>query len=479
MNNSNLSLANQSDGDKLRRMNVLVTPTLPTALRAAAAPWAEAGVKARLRIIRRARHLIAAKAESLAATVNRPRADTLTAEILPLLEAARFLEREAPALLSPRRLRRGRPLWLFGVKAGLHREPLGAILILAPGNYPIFLPGAQILQALVAGNAVALKPAPAGAAAAHALAALLAEAGLPPGLLHVLGPDDGPSAVRSGYDHILLTGAAETGAKVLEAAAATLTPCTMELSGADPVFVLPGADLRRVAECLAYGLRLNGGATCIAPRRVLVHEPDAKALEALLLPLLARIPDAETPAPIAERLEGLLEHAVTEGARLHHKGRNRPAVLLDTPADVPLLRQDVFAPWLALIPVETPEQALRLAAANPYALGASIFGPIPQAQVLASSVNAGSVCINDLIVPTADPRLPFGGRAKSGFGVTRGPEGLLAMTRLKTISTRVSGPYPHLRPPAPDDARQFGALIRLLHGGWKGRAQALRMLSRR
>ena len=364
-------------------------------------------------------------------------------------------------------------------RRGTSARAFRAILILAPGNYPIFLPGAQVLQALAAGNAVALKPAPTGEAAAFAFASILADAGLPEGLLHVLGADEGPAAVQAGYDHILLTGSAETGAKVLDAAAASLTPTTMELSGADPVFVLPGADLALVANCLAYGLRLNGGATCIAPRRVFVPKPDAGTLERHLLPLLAGIPDAATPGPVAERLEGLLDEAVALGARLHYGGRNRPAMLMNTPPHAPLLHQDIFAPWLALVPVETPEQALQQSAANPYALGASIFGPLAAARAFAARVNAGSVCINDLIVPTADPRLPFGGSARSGFGRTRGAEGLLALTKLKAISTRWRGPYPHLRPTAKDDARQFGALVRLLHGGWQDRVKAVQALARR
>jgi aldehyde dehydrogenase (NAD+) len=174
-----------------------------------------------------------------------PLADTLTAEILPLLEAARYLERRAEALLAPRRLgESGRPLWLAGTDQIVLREPWGAILILAPSNYPIMLPGIQALQALVAGNAVAWKPGRGGAPASRAIGALLVEAGLPPDLLDVTADDDetGRSLAASGFDRIVLTGSAATGRGVLAAAAANLTPCTMELSGADPVYVLPGAD---------------------------------------------------------------------------------------------------------------------------------------------------------------------------------------------------------------------------------------------
>ena len=146
--------------------------------------------------------------------------------------------------------------------------------------------------------------------------ALLAEAGLPPGVLQLLDEGAGEAASRAGFDRIVLTGSAETGARVLAAAAEHLTPATMELSGADPVFVLPGADVDLVARSLAYGLRLNGGATCIAPRRVFVPHGTAAALEAALLPLLPAIPSAATPPAVAARLERLAAEAVAQGAVL-------------------------------------------------------------------------------------------------------------------------------------------------------------------
>ena len=154
-------------------------------------------------------------------------------------------------------------------------------------------------------------------------------------------------------------------------------------------------------------------------------------------------------------------------------------VVADARPGMALLRHDVFAPWLALIPVADPEAALTAAADCPYALGASIFGPADAAQVLARRVVAGSVCINDLIVPTADPRLPFGGRGRSGFGNTRGAEGLLGMTVTKIISERRGRLRPHLAPATTNDLRRFAAITALLHGAWRTRWAALRAITAR
>jgi acyl-CoA reductase-like NAD-dependent aldehyde dehydrogenase len=460
-------------------MNDLVITVALARTRAAGRAWAGLGLSARLAVIGCVRRLIARDAAALASTVTRAPADTLVAEVLPLAEAARFLLRRAPSLLAPRPPRGGRPLWLFGVRSRIYREPHGAVLILAPSNYPLFLPGAQALQALAAGNAVCVKPAPGCEPPMRALAGLLHEAGLPDGVFQVLDPSMGEAAVRAGFDRVVLTGSAETGQRVMAAAAATLTPTTMELSGSDAVFVLPGADLDLVASCLAYGLRLNGGATCIAPRRVFVMHGDAAALEAKLLARLPAIPLAAVPPATVERLSGLVDQALADGARLTSGGGGRPTVVADARPGMALLQHDVFAPWLALVPMADPEAALVVAADCPYALGASVFGPPAAAQSMARRVFAGSVCVNDLIVPTADPRLPFGGRGRSGFGVTRGAEGLLDMTVAKTISERRTRFQPHLAVPTENDAAQFAGMTALLHGGWRTRWRAVRDMAAR
>ena len=451
-------------------MNDVVIPLALRRARQAGPGWAAQGLRARLAVIARARRLIAREAGALAAAIPRPVSDTMVAEILPLAEAARFLVREAPRLLAPARPRGLRPLWLFGVRAEIRREPCGAVLILGPANYPLFLPGTQALQALAAGNAVCVKPAPGASAPMVALAGLLHRAGLPDGVFQVLDEDHGPEATKAGFDRIVLTGSAETGVQVLQTAAGSLTPTTMELSGVDCVFVLPGADLALVAQSLAYGLRLNGGATCIAPRRVFVPKAMAASLEAKLLPLAAALAPAQVPPSVAARLAALVERAVADGARL---AAHSPTILAEAAPGMALLQQDVFAPWLALIPVADAEAALRAADCAPYALGASIFGPEREARRLALRVRAGSVCVNDLIVPTADPRLPFGGRGRSGFGLTRGAEGLLEMTVVKTVSVRTGRFRPHLAAPAEGDAARFAAMIAMLHGSWRDRWAAV------
>lgn len=404
------------------------------AARAAQASWADRPLAERLRAVRGIRHAIAEHADVLVRAAGgehgRPEREILSSEVVPLAEACRFLEREAPRLLATRRLGPdGRPAWLAGVEAEVRREPVGLVLVIAPSNYPLFLPGVQTVQALAAGNAVLWKPGRGGSAAAGAFLALTRAAGLPPGLLTVLPetPEAAREAIAAGVDKVLLTGSAATGHEVLPELARRLTPAVAELSGDDPLFVLPGADLDRVARAIRFGRTLNGGETCIAPRRVLVPQD--------LIPELKR--------------------------RLSALG-------LETP----------------LVPVASVAAALAEARRSPYALGASVFGPEERAIALAGRIRAGVVVVNDLIVPTADPRLPFGGRGESGFGVTRGAEGLLELTVPKVVAVRRSRRLFHLEEPHPADADLFRAYLTLTHAGslparLRGAADLLRALAAR
>lgn len=459
--------------------------------------WAALPLAERLRVVRRVRHAIAAHASDLARAVQRDEtrqaAETLAAEVIPLADACKFLERQAPTLLAPRRLgRRGRPTWLFGSAAEIRREPLGVVLILAPANYPLLIPGVQILQSLVAGNAVIVKPAAGGGAALHGLADLLHRSGLPDGVLSVLDDslESAKAAVRSDVDKVLLTGSADTGRQILGDLAPRLVPATMELSGNDAVFVLPGADIGLTVDALAYGLRFNGGATCIAPRRVFVVGQPEEPLTDALADALSALPPAPVPAGVMDRLTPLLDEAEAAGCRFVPARPERgartmaPLAVVGAGPELGLLREDIFAPVLSVVAAPDEAAALAAAAMCPYALGTSIFGPEDAAHRLAGRVNAGSVTINDLIVPTADPRLPFGGRGTSGYGVTRGGEGLLELTNVKTVGTRHGRFRPHYEPPQADDESLFTAYIEAAHGvGWRPRLAALRrvlgILSRR
>lgn len=475
------------------------------AARVAQNQWADDGIARRLKCIAAIRSLIAADPQQLAQSCGRTDiAETLAGEVLPLADACLFLEKTAAKTLCTQTLSgKGKPQWILGVKVEVRREPYGVVLIVAPSNYPLMLPGIQALQALAAGNAVLIKPAAGCTDPAEAFVDLVHKAGVDEALIRVL-PESIPSvaeAVKAGVDKVVLTGSVATGRSVQRLLADELTPSAMELSGCDAVFVTASADVERTIACLAMGLRFNGGRTCIAPRRVFVDRVLLSDFEQRLKHELT----VERPAgwvatrqfdsppqpgsgstsysPAAVAAAGLVDSAVADGAtilvdgicRTSPESKTKPesesepfvdscTVITNAQPQSQLLQTDVFAPVMSIVPYDDIENALTINTQCPYALGATIFSTDEQ-QIsrIAGFVNAGCVVVNDMIVPTADPRVPFGGRGDSGFGVTRGTAGLLEMTQLKTVIQRNGNWLPHLDRPTPYDSDVLSNLISVMH----------------
>jgi aldehyde dehydrogenase (NAD+) len=380
-------------------------------IRDAQSRWALVSVRQRMRFLPALRRLIAENALALASLVsspgNRPPSEKLASELLPLADACRWLERNAARVLAPRRHGWwGRPSWLMGAHFQIQRQPFGIVLVIGPGNYPLFLPAVQALHALIAGNAVRLKPAPGTRQISLAFAELAFKAGLDPHLLEVLDDTDAAAqtSISDGAEKVVFTGSSANGRDILARLALTNTPSVMELSGEDAVLILPDADIELAARALRFGTELNAGNTCIAPRQVYVCREAAQRLSACL-------------------------------PSLPHK-----CVVDET-------------------------EAITCINAAEFALGASIFSrDVARARKLAARIKTGFVLINDLIVPTADPRMPFGGVKGSGFGVTRGAEGLLEMTSVHVVGERRGNSHPHLGGFKEDDVGLFSAYIRLVHG---------------
>ena len=464
-------------------------------VRATQRAWAAQPVRDRQHILRKIRDDMAVHAQALAAAVpmnlpgilHRSAADTLVAEVLPLLEAARYMEQNAEAILADRR-EPGfpAPFWLGRPSVITRRVPLGVVLIIAAGNYPLFLSGVQMLQALMAGNAALVKPAPGTGAAITLLREIGCRSGVPEGVLQILDEDADAAvaAMRAGVDKVFFTGSDRTGTAILHELADSVTPCVLELSGCDAVFVLQMAELGRAVEAITFAVRLNGSATCMAPRRIFVHRSLWAAFVPRLLDALQTIAPVPMPPATVSRLSAALDAAESAGARLLLDGRkNAPdgslrVTLVDnaTPR-MEIAQQDIFAPVLSLFAFDNDTEAAAMDGECRYALTASIFGSRSAAERMAGHLDCGTILINDVIVSTADPRACFGGRKRSGFGVTRGREGLLAMTAVQTLLTQSSRSRRAYHPMSGEHERFFYAWLRLSYGrGLRQRLSALRAL---
>lgn len=461
----------------------LATVAVANAHRARPA-WSATPLEERLTIVRRLRQRLGDDPRRLAATVDAPwrahTAETLTAEVLPLLDAMQFLEREAPKILAPRGPHRGsvgrRPPWLMGCELEIRRDPLGVVLVLGPANYPLFLPGVQAIQALVAGNTVVVKPGRGGATAMEYLRDEALAVGLPDGVFQVLSDSvvDGEAALDAGVDKVLVTGSLDTGRTVLHHLADGPTPAVLELSGHDVVIVRDASRLDLAVRAIGFGLGLNGGFTCISPRRILAVHPVAARLEERLAEALNNREPVGLVPGVRDRLITLLQDAIHRGGRfvaggLPTRDRCPPILLADVPPEAGIVGADLAAPVTLLETIAGDEDAVRRVAEAPYRLGATVFGQPAASRDLARRLDVGVVVVNDLIVPTADPRAPFGGRGCSGYGTTRGAEGLLELTAVKTVLVRSGTFRPHYDPVGTTDTDLFEACVRTLHGSSWGR----------
>jgi aldehyde dehydrogenase (NAD+) len=294
-------------------------------------------------------------------------------------------------------------------------------------------------------------------------------------------------AMERGVDFVVLTGSNSTGRKIAAKAAEKVVPCVLELSGCDACIVLPGADLQRVVAALRFGLMLNSGATCIGPRRILVQRGQLEPLEELLKSELGHWGEVQIHPAAQNAIIEEVEAAIREGAcdlvgtwnerLLRQQGTMRPLVLSRVTREQSIARADLFGPLAMLMEVEDETEAIELVNDCPYGLAASLFGPHWEAERIAKQLRVGTVVINDLIVPTADPRLPFGGTRQSGYGVSRGPEGLLEMTQPRVVCVRRGGIAPHLEPKMTGTTDILLGALALNHGScWTARMAGLRRL---
>lgn len=402
--------------------------------------------------LRRFRQAIAANADELCrhadTEVHKQPGEAITADIAALLAACKWHERHARGILKPRRAR-GTPLWMFATRVQLTRAPLGRVGIIATWNYPIQLLGIQLVQALVAGNRVVVKPSERAPLTQNLLLDLAIGAGLPLGTLDRCDAtaDAGRELVERGaIDHLVFTGSTRVGRQIALAAAARLLPTTLELSGCDSAIVLADADAEQAARSIWFGVTVNGGQTCMAPRRAFVDRRVYAQFLAALAPLVSGSPVRTLIDPNAARAcVDLAREAVAMGGRSlsgvleSPLGTNpsaiRPLAIVDCPRDAALVAGDHFGPVLAVVPVDGPEDALRVhhgefSAHPPQHLSASVFTrDINFARAWAPRLGASVVTINDCVIPQAHPALSIAGCGPSGWGASRGVDGLLAMTR--------------------------------------------------
>jgi acyl-CoA reductase-like NAD-dependent aldehyde dehydrogenase len=333
-------------------------------------------------------------------------------------------------------------------------EPLGVVLAVMPWNFPFWQVVRAAAPALMAGNAVVLKHASNVPQCALAVEKAIAESGAPRGLFRTLllqAEDVEPIIADERVRAVTLTGSSQTGARVAELAGQALKKVVLELGGSDPFIVLPDADLEAAAATAVRARYQNAGQSCIAAKRFLVAEPVAAEFERRFAEAIAalRVGDPMDPqtqiGPLArgdlrDALERQVRDSVRMGARMVVGGRRipgrgffyEPTLLADVAEDMPIMREETFGPVAALMRVRDADEAVRVANSSPYGLGAVVWtGDVDLGRALARRIESGQVFINAMVA--SDPRLPFGGVKRSGYGRELSSFGIREFTNVKTV----------------------------------------------
>lgn len=442
----------------------------------------------RLDRLRRMAELVEQGSEPMAQAIsadfgNRSLHETAIAETFFVQAALAHTRRHLRGWMKPRRVATS-----FHSLPGASRilpQPVGVVGVVSPWNYPLQLALAPALAALAAGNRVLVKPSEITPRFAALLAERIGRHFEPSECAVVLGDAEvGKAFVRQPFDHLFFTGSTAVGRQVALAAAANLTPVTLELGGKSPAIVDASAAIHEAATRIAAGKLFNAGQTCIAPDYVLVPRDqcelfaDAYRRAVLrLYPSLHGNPDYTTIVNQRhyDRLEGLAREAQQQGARVlriapegepaHPELRRMaPMLLLDVKPDMAVMREEIFGPLLPLVPYDAPEDAIAYVNARPRPLALYWFGQDAQRrqQVLTGTLSGG-VTVNDVLLHIAQENLPFGGVGESGIGAYHGEYGFRLFSKEKPVfeQSRWAGTA-LLRPPYGAKAERVLRMLRRL-----------------
>ena len=391
---------------------------------------------------------------------GRSRDEVLFSEIYVAANAIRHARAHVHGWMAPRRREVGWPLQ--PASAWVMPQPLGVAGIIVPWNYPVFLSMAPLAGALAAGNHVMLKLSEFTPQTSALLRRMLSETFSEDHVTAVTGDAAVGRAFSSlPFDHLLFTGATEVGREVMRAAAANLTPVTLELGGKSPAIIAPDAHLGHAAADIVYGKLLNAGQTCIAPDYVLIPSPMLRPfVEAFDKEVRRRYPAAQYTAIMndrhQQRLANYLEESRARGVEAIGVGppategrRIQPTILIDPPEDLLVMRDEIFGPILPLKTYRTLDDAIAFVNERPRPLVLYLFARDRRIidRVLTHTVSGG-LCINDTLLHIAAEDLPFGGVGPSGMGHYHGREGFDTFSKLKPVFRRHGlGLARLLRPP--------------------------------
>ena len=472
------------------------------AARKAQPAWAALSFKERARYMLRALEILLDRQDEfidvILSETPKTRTEALMMDIFASCDSLHYYAKNAAKILKPQRIRL-HGLLALAKKVTVVYKPLGVIGVISPWNGPFILSLNPTVQALMAGNAVLLKPSSATAFSGKLVGDLFKEAGLQEGLLTVLLGDSatGQALLEAGVDKISFTGGEETGRHVAKTCAERFIPFTLELGGKNAVIVCADADLDRAAAGAIVGNFFNAGQYCGGTERVYVVESVADEFIAKVVERAAKLRQASDgefdvgaiywPRQL-EHIEEQVRDAVSKGAKVLVGGRRNPdlkglyfepTVLVDVTDDMDVLRHETFGPVMSIVRVRDEEEAIRRANDSNYGLTASVWTRnVKKGYEIARRIDTGNVDVNDFPQTYGSAEAPFGGRKHSGVGQVNGAAGLRGYCFAQPIQIdrfggkQTAGQYPM----SLERDAGFQKFIRFLWGTWIGRKISLMKL---
>jgi acyl-CoA reductase-like NAD-dependent aldehyde dehydrogenase len=414
--------------------------------------------------------------------------EALVAEIGYAEAAFAFWAKNAEKYLAEERVRSASP-FVKGRKLIIRYAPLGVVGVIGPWNYPLTNSFGDCIPALMAGNAVLLKPSEVTPLTSLLMGEMLRECGLPEDVYQVVpGYGETAEALIDEVDFVMFTGSTATGKKVMARAAQTLTPVSLELGGKDPMIVCADANVERAANAAVHYSMQNAGQTCTSTERVYVEEPVYDDFVKIVTDVVSGLRQS-APAgpgstdlgavispPQADIVERHVRDAVEHGARVLAGGGRRdenghffePTVIVDVDHSMACMREETFGPTVPIMKVRDAEEAVRLANDSPYGLQASVWTKdAAKGERLARRIEAGAVTVNDAQVNYVALELPMGGWKESGLGTRHGADGIRKYTKKQSVLVTTFAPMKrdlHMMPYTPRRTRFLQRLLKLVYG---------------